>query len=78
MTFDKSAMHELAVADSLVPVRPGEPGTRPFWNAHSKCLTFAPAFNFEAQFSDVPTMQDYTDAPARETGRILTRGNGPL
>jgi len=40
-------MHELAVADSLVPVRPGEPGTRPFWNVHSKCFTFAPAFDLK-------------------------------
>ena len=40
-------LERLAVADSLVPVRPGEPGTRPFWNAHSKCFTAAPAFNFK-------------------------------
>ena len=55
LTFDKAAMHELAVADSLVPVRPGAPGRRPFWNAHSKCFTFAPAFDFK----EVPVAAGY-------------------
>jgi hypothetical protein len=47
VTFGKSSLYELAVKDSLVPFRPGEPGTRPFWNVHSKCFTFAPAFDFK-------------------------------
>ena len=29
------------------PVRPGEPGARPFWNAHSKAFIHPPAFDFD-------------------------------
>src|SRR5688500_15083784 len=32
---------------SAVPLRPGEPGKSPFWNAYAKRFIFAPAFDFK-------------------------------
>ncbi len=34
--------------ESVVPVRPGKPGERPFWNEHAKRFIYAPAFDFKA------------------------------
>jgi hypothetical protein len=34
------------VQETSYPVRPGEPGGRPFWNKHAKRFLYAPAFNF--------------------------------
>jgi len=31
-------------AEKLEPVRPGEPGVRPFWNAHARRFIYPPAF----------------------------------
>lgn len=33
---------------SRQPVRPGEPGKRPFWNVYSRRFIYAPAFDFES------------------------------
>ncbi len=33
---------------SAIPLRPGEPGQAPFWNAFAKRFIFAPAFDFRA------------------------------
>lgn len=32
---------------SLQPIRPGEPGVRPFWNTYAKRFIYAPSFNFK-------------------------------
>src|SRR5688572_13235825 len=32
---------------SAIPLRPGEPGKSPFWNAYAKRFIFAPAFDFK-------------------------------
>lgn len=34
--------------ETRVPIRPGEPGVRPFWNGHAKRFVYAPAFDFPA------------------------------
>ena len=43
---DKSDLHKRAVAESLIPIRPGIPGKTPFWNEYSREFIYAPAFNF--------------------------------
>jgi hypothetical protein len=35
-----------AIAESLVPIRPGVPGETPFWNKDSRRFIYAPAFEF--------------------------------
>src|SRR5256885_7418327 len=40
--------HQQAVEESLVPIRPGEPGNSPFWNAQARQFIWAPAFEFQA------------------------------
>ncbi|MEX2336279.1 MAG: hypothetical protein WD555_03310 [Fulvivirga sp.] len=37
---------EIALEESAVPVRPGIPSERPFWNNYSKRFIYAPAFDF--------------------------------
>ncbi len=39
--------HVQALQESLRPVRPGEPGKRPFWNSRAVKFIYAPAFNFK-------------------------------
>ncbi len=36
-----------AAAESLIPIRLGEPGKRPFWNTHARQFIYAPSFNFK-------------------------------
>ncbi|MGV3642147.1 MAG: hypothetical protein ACO1NZ_16600 [Adhaeribacter sp.] len=43
----KKSYGEKALAESLVPVRPGVPGKTPFWNEAAKRFIYAPAFNFK-------------------------------
>ncbi|MEX2336278.1 MAG: hypothetical protein WD555_03305 [Fulvivirga sp.] len=38
---------ERALEESAIPVRPGIPGERPFWNGYSKRFIYAPAFDFK-------------------------------
>ncbi|HEY0668963.1 MAG TPA: hypothetical protein VGD22_12335 [Sphingobacteriaceae bacterium] len=38
---------KIALQESLVPVRPGEPGKTPFWNVAAKRFIYAPAFNYK-------------------------------
>lgn len=42
----RSPFYEQAVAESLVPIRPGVPGRAPFWNGHARRFIYAPAFDF--------------------------------
>ena len=37
----------MPTTESLVPIRPGVPGKRPFWNSHSTQFKYAPAFDFK-------------------------------
>lgn len=39
---------EIALKESAIPVRPGIPGERPFWNTYAKRFIYAPAFDFKA------------------------------
>ena len=41
----RSVLHAQAMAESLVPIRPGVPGRSAFWNAHARRFIFAPAFD---------------------------------
>lgn len=43
---DKS-FGEIALDESAIPVRPGEPGKTPFWNKAAKRFIYAPAFDFK-------------------------------
>ena len=38
---------KISLQESTVPIRPGEPGKRPFWNAHAHQFIYAPAFDFK-------------------------------
>jgi len=38
--------HDQAIAESLVPIRPGAPGKTPFWNLYARRFIYAPAFDF--------------------------------
>lgn len=40
-------MHDQAIQESLIPVRPGIPGQRPFWNENSRRFVYVPAFDFK-------------------------------
>src|SRR5437764_9989228 len=40
------SLHDHAVKESLIPIRPGIPGKALFWNAHSRRFIYAPAFEF--------------------------------
>ena len=40
-------LHNLAMAESLIPIHPGNPGKSPFWNTYSHRFIYAPAFEFE-------------------------------
>lgn len=44
--LDKKVLHKQATEESLIPVRPGIPGERPFWNINATRFIFAPAFDF--------------------------------
>jgi len=45
-TADWSRFHEQAVEESLIPVRPGESGVSPFWNAYALRFIHVPSFDF--------------------------------
>ncbi len=57
-----------ASEDISVPVRPGEPGRAPFWNAHARRFIWAPAFDFP----DAPGATSYRFSLARD-GQGSTR-----
>src|SRR5256885_4350390 len=40
--------HQQAIEESLMSIRPGEPGKSPFWNAQARQFIWAPAFDFKA------------------------------
>jgi hypothetical protein len=43
----KSELHKEALAESLVPIRPGVPGKSVFWNVNAKEFIYAPAFDMK-------------------------------
>jgi len=45
-TTDWKCFHNQAVEESLIAVRPGEPGKSPFWNAYAKRFIHVPSFDF--------------------------------
>ena len=47
-TADWNLFHHLAVEESMLPVRPGEPGISPFWNGHARRFINVPSFEFTA------------------------------
>jgi len=46
-TMSQGELHAQAVAESLVPIRPGVPGKVPFWNEYARRFMYAPAFEAE-------------------------------
>ena len=40
------SLRALAEADSLIPIRPGKIGKRPFWNRFAWQFIYAPALEF--------------------------------
>ncbi len=44
---EKKSYGETALEESAIPVRPGIPGERPFWNYYSQRFIYAPAFDFK-------------------------------
>ncbi len=47
-TADWNRFHYLAVEQSMLSVRPGEPGISPFWNGHARRFINVPSFDFAA------------------------------
>ena len=45
---DWNRFHQLALEESMLPVRPGEPGLSPFWNGHARRFINVPSFDFPA------------------------------
>ena len=45
-TSDWKIFHQLALEESMLPVRPGEPGVSPFWNMHARRFINVPSFGF--------------------------------
>ena len=50
-----ASLNASAREDALRPVRLGEPGVCPFWNAHSRAFIHPPAFDFD----DIPGIAEY-------------------
>lgn len=46
-TFLREEIKQQAIDESVIAIRPGIPGKRPFWNAHSRRFIYAPSFNFK-------------------------------
>ena len=46
-SFRSPAYHVQALQECQQPVRPGEPGKRPFWNSRAVKFIYAPAFDFK-------------------------------
>ncbi len=44
---DSNQLREAALAESLIPVHPGIPGERTFWNTYAQRFIYAPSFDFE-------------------------------
>ncbi len=64
-----SDLRQMAVDESLDPVRPGIPGQRPFWNTYAKRFIYAPAFEFE----EIPDVDRYQmNAKVDATGQVFT------
>jgi maltose/maltodextrin transport system substrate-binding protein len=55
---------------SAIPLRPGEPGKAPFWNAHAPRFIFAPAFNFPKVDGAVRYRFELTSANNSQTYRF--------
>lgn len=47
-TTEWREFHCQAVEESMLPVRPGEPGISPFWNGHARRFINVPSFDFQA------------------------------
>ena len=43
---DWNRFHDQAVKESLLAIRPGEPGKSPFWNGYAKRFIYVPSFDF--------------------------------
>lgn len=46
-TADWNRFHQEALEESMLPIRPGEPGVSPFWNGHAKRFINVPSFEFQ-------------------------------
>jgi hypothetical protein len=46
LKIDYEKIREDAVAESLIPISPGIPGDKPFWNGYSKQFIHVPSFDF--------------------------------
>lgn len=72
-----------ALTQSAVPIRPGVPGERPFWNGFAKRFIYAPAFDFKkingaAKYrfelvSDSGTYEFESDAPYAPLSPVWTK-----
>lgn len=46
-SLNKWDLYEISQKEATVPIRPGKPGERLFWNIHAKRFMYAPAFDFK-------------------------------
>ena len=56
-----------AIQETAVPVRPGVPGTQPFWNGQAVQFMYAPAFDFK----EIPGAQSYRFTVTAANGEVL-------
>src|ERR1051325_326658 len=61
-------LHRFAIAESMIPIRPGVPGQAPFWNEQAKQFIWAPALDFAA----VPGAASYRFTLDSEDGKSHT------
>jgi hypothetical protein len=47
LEIDYVKIRKDAIAESLIPIRPGIPGEKPFWNNYSKQFINVPSFDFK-------------------------------
>lgn len=56
-----------AIQETAVPVRPGVPGTQPFWNGQAVQFMYAPAFDFK----EISDAQSYRFTVTAANGEVL-------
>lgn len=61
-------LRKRALEETAVPVRPGIPGERPFWNANAVQFLYAPAFDFK----DVAGAASYRFTVTSPNGEVLS------
>ncbi len=74
-TSDWNGFHQMAVEESMLPIRPGEPGVSPFWNGYAKRFINVPSFPFSTVSKSVKYR--YTAISDANTGSFTFEAETP-